>query len=97
MCLSYFGPADPEYYRIAYRPLVSARNRAEVENLNCFAAVSSHELFGTESERFRALRELEPVARVGYSIYVYDLRKKTGAPQRRSGAIVRVQGAFLEW
>ena len=97
LCLSYFGPADPEYYRINYRPLASARNRAEVENLNCFAAVSSHELFGTESERFRALRELEPVARVGYSIYVYDLRKKTGTPQRRPRTVERAKGAFLGW
>jgi hypothetical protein len=97
LCLSYFGPADPSYYRIAYQPLTSARNRAEVEKLDCFAAVSSHELFGTEAERFGALREMEPVARVGYSIYVYDLRKKTAAPQRRGRAIVRTQGAFLRW
>ena len=92
LCLSYFGPADPAYYRIAFRPLASARNRAEVENLDCFAAVSSHQLFGPESERFRALHELEPVERIGYSIYVYDLRKKTRTREKRSTAIAPSEG-----
>lgn len=75
LCLDYFGQADPKYYGIPYQPLFSASNPQELARLDCMAAVSSHYLFGTESQRFRALRALNPLARIGYSIYVYDLRK----------------------
>lgn len=75
LCLSYFGQADPEYYGISYQPLASVRNQQELAKLNCVVAVSSHYLFGTEFQRFRALHTLEPLERIGYSIYIYDLRK----------------------
>ncbi len=75
LCLSYFGIADPKYYGIDSQPLPSVRDVHEASDLDCVVAVSAHHLFGTESERFLALRELVPQAYVGYSIYVYDLRK----------------------
>jgi len=80
LCLSYFGEADPQYYGIAYRPIASIRDQREASRMNCVVAVSSQYLFGTEFERFRALHDLVPLERIGYSIYVYDLRKTLTEP-----------------
>jgi hypothetical protein len=75
LCLRYDGEAPPQYYGISYQPLISARNPAELANLNCVVAISAGLLFGEEYERFRALHQLQPQKRIGYSIYIYDLRK----------------------
>jgi hypothetical protein len=75
LCLSYFGRADPEYYGIHYKKLESMVNLDEVVNADCVVAVSAHHLFGSDTEMFRSLRDVMPDDRIGYSIYVYDLRK----------------------
>ncbi|MCE5306395.1 MAG: glycosyltransferase family 39 protein [Acidobacteriales bacterium] len=78
ICLCYFGRANPEYYGI---PNVEPPQVNEQENwkrMDCYTAVSVTPLVGvyTPRERFDILRRMEPVAKIGYSIYVYDLRKK---------------------
>jgi hypothetical protein len=57
------------------RPRVIGFNH--VEHLSCVAAVSVNFLHGLYApERlFEPLRRREPLARVGNSIYVYDLRR----------------------
>lgn len=75
LCLCYRGTAEPEYYGLVYRRFDSARDLKEIANLDCVAAVSADYLF-SGGERFQALRQRSPEARIGYSIYIYDLRKR---------------------
>jgi hypothetical protein len=50
------------------------------QNLNCVAAISVTNLYGlyVPHDAYAWLRNLPPTARIGYSIYVYDLRRKPG-------------------
>ena len=54
-------------------------------NLDCVVAVSATVLYGAyvPGDYYAWLRELTPTAKVGYSIYVYDLRKPPGAASAR--------------
>jgi len=74
VCLSYYGWPPVEYYGIRYRPLPALPDIQFAARLNCVAAVSVTNL-ATQHDRFAGLDELKPDARIGYSIYVYDLRK----------------------
>ena len=91
--LSYFGSADPDYYGVDYRYLPSCtlfepRDPVAMDQLGFTGvyAVSATMLYGPlmkgyfpEYDAFlRILRErIEPTAKVGYSIYVYDFRGNT--------------------
>ena len=50
--------------------------------MNCVAAVSATLLEDVyvEPGRYQWLRELQPFDKVGYSIYLYDCRKKPASP-----------------
>ena len=74
ICLSYWGTPQPEYYHVAYYPLPEIRTPEELRSVDCLAAVSVQLLYG-EDGRYQALRELKPNDEVGYSIYLFDLRK----------------------
>jgi hypothetical protein len=76
VCLSYFGSADPDYYGIAHDYLPVSSETGQRADLNCVAAVSATLLYGAyvPADDYAWLRERTPVAKVGYSIYVYDLR-----------------------
>lgn len=73
-CVSYNGFADLDYYKIPRRPLPPADGPARLRSLDCLVAISVSNLYPPASP-FRALLSLEPDARIGYSIYIYDLRK----------------------
>jgi hypothetical protein len=77
ICFCYFGKALPEYYGVHYADLPQADERANWDDLDCVGAVSVTPLVGVYAprERFERLRRMQPVAKIGYSIYVYDLRK----------------------
>ena len=77
LCLLYFGNALPEYYGIQADRVPLTGEIAEQESANCLAAVSATPLYGLymPSGSLDWLRKRAPVAKVGYSIYVYDLRK----------------------
>jgi hypothetical protein len=79
LCLSYFGEADPAYYGISYRPLGPVRDEQEEQRLDCVAAISAQHLFAATDGRFRRLQRIEPVARIGYSIFIFDLRRQRAA------------------
>lgn len=76
-CISYFGTVPVEYYgirQIAYPPrqAVVAAGKAP----KCYTAISANYLYGDRilgSTNNRWLRSRPPLAKVGYSIYVYDL------------------------
>jgi hypothetical protein len=79
VCLSYFGEADPAYYGLVARPLPPLNHAAALQDLDCFAAISVTDLYSRDGA-FSTLRSLPPTARIGYSIYVYDERKRVARP-----------------
>jgi hypothetical protein len=81
--LSYFGTADPAYYKIdcTYLPggPFFADRLVKAPDLPGYVAVSATNLRGvyfTESSRliYQKLLLAEPVAIIGYSIYIYHIR-----------------------
>lgn len=78
ICLCYFGRANPEYYRVNNVEPPQDYEQDNWKDMDCYTAVSVTPLVGvyTPRSRFEILRRMQPVAKVGYSIYVYDLRKK---------------------
>lgn len=74
VCISYFGMADLDYYGVRHRELPPLPDVSSARQLDCVAAVSVTNL-ASEPQRYAALEKLTPDARIGYSIYVYDLRK----------------------
>ena len=77
VCLAYFGTADPDYYGIRHRELPAALGPGQ-QPPDCVAAVSATYLVGLYAPPggYSWLRGLDPMKRVGDSIYVYDLRKR---------------------
>ena len=80
MNLSYFGTADPAYYRIQDVPLPGApyfdESRMANPRLPGYVAVSATNLQGVYLAGpwrtfYHPLMQVEPVAVIGYSIYVY--------------------------
>jgi len=69
-CLVYFGSAPPEYYGIEYFG-------PPAPGQNCLAAVSVTALMGVylRDDPYAWLRQYTPRAKIGYSIYIYDLRR----------------------
>ena len=82
VCLSYFGYAEPSYYGISFRPLPITE-----EDSDCVAAISVTDLYDVYGPRGKHswLRRRQPVARVGYSIYIYDLRKAANSGGKGAG------------
>lgn len=78
ICFCYFGKALPDYYGVQNVEPPQAYEQNNWKDLDCFTAVSVTPLVGVYAprERFERLRRMQPVAKVGYSIYVYDLRKE---------------------
>jgi hypothetical protein len=77
VCISYFGRANLSYYGIRYRSLPTTIETGARESVDCLAAVSVTELHSVygRPNRYSWLLRRDPMAKVGYSIYVYDLRK----------------------
>jgi hypothetical protein len=74
-CVSYFGQADLAYYGIKAKELP-----AKAQPLDCVAAISINHLHGlyVNADSFDWLRQVQPTAKVGSSIYIYDFRKRDG-------------------
>jgi hypothetical protein len=81
VCISYFGNTPFRYYGIGEQELPGTGDSEERTKLDCVAAVSVTELMGVYSDpqKYAWLRARQPDARIGYSIYIYDLRKKPAA------------------
>jgi dolichyl-phosphate-mannose--protein O-mannosyl transferase len=74
VCLSYYGWPPVEYYGIRSRKLPAVPQIEYADSLDCVAAVSVTNL-ATQHKKYAGLDQIQPDARIGYSIYVYDLRK----------------------
>jgi 4-amino-4-deoxy-L-arabinose transferase-like glycosyltransferase len=69
--LAYWGQADPAAHRIAWDPLPPLRSPEDLKGLEGVVAVSVNNLYRSDG-LYAALRVVSPVARIGWSIYVYD-------------------------
>ena len=76
LCIAYFGGAPLEYFGMTGRAVPHSDDVAGRDTMDCFAAVSVTLLVGAYEgrEAYAWLRGREPLVRIGYSIYVYDLR-----------------------
>lgn len=78
--LAYFGLADPKHFGIDYEYLPSfvipePQNVRQEVRLQGWVAISATLLEGVylSEDIFKPFRSMEPVARIGYSIYVYKI------------------------
>jgi hypothetical protein len=78
VCMFYFGNTGVEFYGIPMQYLPRTQETDLRQNLNCVAAISVTNLYGlyVPHDAYAWLRDLKPTAKIGWSIYVYDLRKK---------------------
>src|SRR5271157_585200 len=73
VCMAYFGMANLAYYGIRSRALPAVPDEEAALQLDCVAAISVTWM-AVQGATYAGLDEMEPDARIGYSIYVYDLR-----------------------
>jgi len=71
-CVVYHGMADPEYYRVLHGPVPAPGTELHP---NCVLAISATLLYFPGSP-YHDLIAKPPLDRIGYSIYVYDLRAR---------------------
>ncbi|MFQ5901683.1 MAG: hypothetical protein ACE5IH_09025, partial [Thermodesulfobacteriota bacterium] len=81
--LAYFGMSKPEYYGISYEYLPgsvivdSQEIRSEIE-LKGYFAISATILQGvyiSDKDFYKIFREIKPIDHIGYSIFIYKLKK----------------------
>ena len=75
----YFGQEEaPGYYGLRSKYIPTTPDILEREPMDCFAAISVTLLHGfyVPPGHYAWLLQREPVAKIGYSIYVYDFRKQ---------------------
>ncbi len=73
VCMSYFGQANLVYYALDFRYLPTATDPHDPTAVNCVVAISVTSLLSQDGA-YWWLRQYEPDARIGGSIYVYDFR-----------------------
>lgn len=78
VCAALFGGVPLESYGVQSEDLFAVA--PALEHADCVAAVSVNFLEGlyTPRDTFAALRARTPMARIGYSIYLFDLRRNAG-------------------
>ena len=78
LCVAYFGGASMEYFGLSGFPVPHSDDLQGRKEVDCMAAVSVTLLAGDYVGRdtYAWLRELTPVARIGHSIHIYDLRAR---------------------
>ena len=78
VCLTYFGTAPPAYYGITGVSLPQTADIEARKQLDCVAAISVtplHDVYVAPGS-YAWVRQLKPMAKIGQSIYVYDLRRE---------------------
>ena len=78
LCLCYFGSADHVYYKMGpFQDVPRTWDFKEREEVDCLAAVSATPLYNLymQPREMTWLHGRKPVAKIGYSIYVFDLRR----------------------
>ncbi len=83
VCIRYFGSAPPRYYGIEEQYLPAGNQWKERGEMTCpVAAVSATVLMGdyVPAEQLAWLRGRTPIAKVGYSIYVFPISEQDKRP-----------------
>jgi hypothetical protein len=77
LCTALFSSAPLDYYGIQSRDLNQTGMPEGIANLRCVMAISANPLYGLydATKKYQFVREQKPWARIGYSIYLYDLRR----------------------
>jgi hypothetical protein len=81
VCLHYFGSARPDYYGLRVLPLPFTEHVEERKQLDCLASISVNILqdLYVPPGSYSWLRAMKPAHVVGYTTWVYDLRKPAGS------------------
>lgn len=85
VCFSYFGPARLSYYKLDFESVPTSSEPDRIKTLNCLAAISVTPLQDVyvPPGSYSWLRAKTPIARIGYTIYVYDFRQPVAGPSLR--------------
>lgn len=77
--VAYFGMADFAYYGIPHGGLPGSDEPGKIDTLDNWVAASVTNVYDVyfDRETFGWLRRFEPTAKIGWSIYLYDLRQST--------------------
>jgi len=77
VCLDYFGTGDIGRLGVGGPSLPATWETGRRASLDCVGAISTNILYDAfaNPQQHAWLRALRPVARIGYSIYIYDLRR----------------------
>lgn len=71
--LVYFGQANLWYYDIPAVPLPTIKNQKSISEIDGWVGISATALYSDGELSW--LRNMEPDEKIGYSIFIYDLRK----------------------
>ena len=77
VCVEYFGMGYAKHYGIPENSMPKTWEAEKRSKLDCIGAISAtilHDVY-VKPGQFAWLRQLKPIGNVGYSIYLYDLRK----------------------
>lgn len=72
--MTYFGQAPMDYYLPDVRYLPASTETEKIESLNGWAAISATALYDKD-QRYSWLLQRHPTVKIGYAIFLYDLRK----------------------
>lgn len=77
--IAYFGMADLNYYGIRHGGLPGANEPHEIDKLDNWVAASITDVYDVyfDQPTFNWLQRYTPAARIGWSLYLYDLRQST--------------------
>lgn len=77
LCICYFGRSSMEYYKFDYTDLPRTEEVEKRAAADCVGAISATALQDVYvgANAYSWLRARKPMANIGYSIYLYDLRK----------------------
>jgi hypothetical protein len=78
LCLAYFGSAIPDMFNIPWTDVPANWDTHGRASADCIVAISATLLKDVyvQPGRYAWLRRIQPSGRIGYSVYLYDLRKR---------------------
>jgi hypothetical protein len=74
MKLSYFGTADPSYYGLDYQEISEEETHSPSPGTYGISVNNLLNVFSPDKERFSWLKKLKLSDRVGYSIFIYEVK-----------------------
>lgn len=72
--LSYFGTASPNYYQIPYQLVTEKEMHKYTPGIYAISATNLQNALVVDKTRFDWFKKYQPVDKIGYSIFIYDIR-----------------------